>query len=100
IRTPVLVAPRCERRDRRQPAPLTPRTTHPTRAEAPCVRRSRCPPPGLATHVVIDLEGRLLRRRVKSTRNTLAHRRHEHLVAEPFPTLGRVVDGDDRPPVG
>src|SRR6266516_3487779 len=44
-------------------------------------------------------KGRLLRGRGKAALDAFVHARHQHVVAEAFPALLRVVNGDDRPAV-
>src|SRR6266496_4777887 len=49
--------------------------------------------------LVVNAEGRLLRGRRKAALDAFVHARHQHVVAEAFPALLRVVNGDDRPAV-
>src|SRR6266516_5512111 len=48
--------------------------------------------------LVVNAEGRLLRGRGKAALGAFVHARHQHVVAEAFPALLRVVNGDDVQP--
>src|SRR4051794_18731357 len=48
----------------------------------------------------VQVDGRLLRRRLEAALDPCLHPRHEDVVAEPLPALLRVVDRQDRPSTG
>src|SRR5262249_36768469 len=56
--------------------------------------------PDLARLLVVNGEGRLLRRDGEATLDALGHARHQCPVAEVLPALLRLVNRDDRPTLG
>jgi hypothetical protein len=53
----------------------------------------------LACLLVVNGEGRLLRRHGEATLEALRHARHQYPVAEALPALLRLVNRDDRPAI-